>query len=131
MNFSTQLFQEVSKHGKNLSSLTSEVTLLADEFEVDFKKAALHNIKIKNVAGQTLVQTHAIADTGAEPNCTDKTLRKVLGRDKMPNAPVGLQGATGTNDDKSKDKLRIVTKDKEINVMESRNIEGKKTNPVS
>ena len=41
----------------------------------------------------------------------------------MPNAHVGLQGATGTNNDKSKDKLRIVTKDKEVNVLESRSIE--------
>ena len=123
LNFSTQLFQEVSKYGKNLSTMTSEVTLLAEESEIDFCKAAIHNIKVKTVSGQTLIQTHAIADTGAEPNCTDRTLRKILGRDEMPNAPVGLQGATGSNNDKSKDRLRVVTKDKEIHVLESRSID--------
>ena len=47
----------------------------------------------------------------------------MLGRDELPDADVGLQGCTGTNDDKLKDKLRLVTKDKEITVMEARSIE--------
>ena len=85
--------------------------------------AAINGIKVTNANNKTLIQTHGIADTGADTNCTDKTLRGVIGRDVLPDAPVGLQGCTGTNNDKMKDKLRLVTKDKEIKVMESRSIE--------
>ena len=123
LSYSTQLFQQVSRFGKNLSSMTSEVTILAKDTEVDIKKAAIHNLKVRNVNNQLLLQTHAIVDTGADTNCTDKTLRKVLGRDKLPDAPLGLKGATGTNENKNKDKLRVITKDKEINVLEARSIE--------
>ena len=111
LNFSTQLFQQVSKFGKNLSSMTSEVTILAKDGEVDMRKAAIHNMKVKNVNDQLLIQTHAIADTGADTNCTDQTLRKVLGRDKLPDASQGLKGTTGTNENKHKDELRVITKE--------------------
>merc|ERR1711888_89842 len=80
-------------------------------------------MKIKEINDQLLIQTHAIADTGAETNCTDKILRKVLGRDVLPNATLSLKGATESSENKLKDKLRIITKDKEINVIEARNIE--------
>merc|ERR1711888_481587 len=103
--------------------VTSLVTILAKDDEVDIKRAALHGMKIKETNNKILLQTHAIADTGADTNCTDQTLRKVLGRDKLPDAPLGLKGAIGTNENKCKDKLRIITKDKEINVIEARSIE--------
>merc|ERR1712208_111573 len=80
-------------------------------------------VKIKEVNSKILLQTHAIADTGADTNCTDQTLRKVLGRDKLPDASLGLKGSTGTNENKHKDKLQVITKDKEINVLEARSIE--------
>ena len=105
LNFSTQLFKQVTKFGKNLSSMTSEVTILANEDEVDMRRAALHGVKIKEANSKILLQTHAIADTGADTNCTDQTLRKVIGRDKLPDAHLGLKGATGTNENKCKDKL--------------------------
>merc|ERR1712030_247902 len=41
----------------------------------------------------------------------------------VPDAHLGMKGATGTNESKCKDKLRIITKDKEINVIEARSIE--------
>ena len=123
LNLSTQLFKQVSKFGKNLSSMTSEVTILAKDAEVDMEKAAIHNMKVREVNDKILIQTHAIADTGADTNCTDQILRQVLGRDKLPDAPLGLKGATGTNENKCKDKLRIISKDKEIHVIEARSIE--------
>merc|ERR1711888_1617 len=103
--------------------MINEVTIIAKDTEVDMKKAGIHNMKVRNVNDQLLIQTHAIVDTGADTNCTDKTLRKVLGRDKLPDAPLGLNGATGTNENKHKDKLLVITKDKEINVLEARSIE--------
>ena len=103
--------------------MTSQVTILAKKEEVNTRKAAIHNMKVREVNNQLLIQTHAIADTGAETNCTDRTLRKVLGRDVLPDATLVLKGATGSSENKLKDKLRIITKDKEINVIEARNIE--------
>ena len=91
LNLSTQLFEQVSKFGKNLSSMTSEVTILAKKEEVNTRKAAIHNMKVREVNNQLLIQTHAIADTGAETNCTDRTLRKVLGRDVLPDATLALK----------------------------------------
>ena len=46
LNLSTQLFEQVSKFGKNLSSMTSEVTILAKKEEVNTRKAAIHNMKV-------------------------------------------------------------------------------------
>ena len=46
-----------------------------------------------------------------------------MGRDPLPDATVGIQGCTGTAENKEKDKLRLVTRDHEITVMESRSIE--------
>ena len=103
--------------------MTTEITILGEREEVNVKKAAINGIKVTDAGNKTLIQTHGIADTGADTNCTDKKLRGVIGRDELPDADVGLQGCTGTNDDKMKDKLRLVTKDKEITVMESRSIE--------
>ena len=40
LNLSTQLFEQVSKFGKNLSSMTSEVTILAKKDKVNTRKAA-------------------------------------------------------------------------------------------
>ena len=103
--------------------MTSEVTILAKDDEVDMRRAAIHGMKVREVNSKILLQTHAIADTGADTNCTDQTLKKVLGRDKLPDAHLGLKGATGINENKCKDKLRIITKDKEINVIEARSTE--------
>ena len=57
-------------------------------------------------------------------NCADKTLRRCLGMDKLPDAPTGLQGATGIGDDRSINNLRVVTMDNEVTVLESRCIEN-------
>ena len=45
-----------------------------------------------------------------------------MGRDPLPDATVGTQGCKSTADSKEKDKLRLVTGDNEITVMESRSI---------
>ena len=75
LNISTQLFQKIERNGKNLSSMTTEVTILGDASEVDVKKAAINGLQVKAVKDRMLVQTHGIVDTGADTNCTDKKLR--------------------------------------------------------
>ena len=74
------------------------------------------------VDGTTLLQTHAVVDSGADMNCTDSSLRECLGTDKLPDAARGLQGATGRTNNVSTNKLRIVTMDNEVTVMEARSI---------
>ena len=49
----------------------------------------------------------------------------MLGRDILPDATLGLKGATGSSENKLKDKLRVITKDKEINIIEEEVKKGK------
>ena len=80
LNISTQLFQKIEEKGKNLSSMTTEVTILGNKGEVDVRKAVINGLQVNAVNDTMLVQTHGIVDTGADTNCTDKKLREVLGR---------------------------------------------------
>ena len=48
--------------------------------------------------------------------------------DKLPDAPTGFQGATGKEEDISKNRMRLVTMDNEITVMESRCIDDLRYN---
>ena len=41
------IFEKVSKAGKNLSSMTTPITVLAEENEVDVRKAAIHGFEVK------------------------------------------------------------------------------------
>ena len=101
--------------------MTSEITILAGQ-GVNQKVAEKNNIKVTEVDGTTLLQTHAVVDSGADTNCTDSSLRECLGTDKLPDAARGLQGATGRTNNVSTNKLRMVTMDNEVTVMEARSI---------
>ena len=105
-----------------MSSMTTKVTIVGDEKEVNPRKAALNGIKMKEVNGKVLCETTGVMDTGADTNCTDKKLRGILGRDALDDAGQALQGCTGSSDDMKKDKLRIVCVDKQITVVEARRI---------
>ena len=110
----TKLFEKVSKAGRNLSSMTTKVTIVGDEKEVNPRKAALNGIKMKEVNGKVLCETTGVVDKGADTNCKDKKLREILGRDALDDAGQALQGCTGSSDDMKKDKLRIVCVDKQM-----------------
>ena len=69
---------------------------------------------------QVLIETIGCCDTGADVSVTNKNIRKILGEDKLPDAEGILQGCTGTTDDRRKDKLRVVTCEKKIVILESR-----------
>ena len=119
---STQLYEMVKEEGKNLVSMSTEITLLADE-KLNKKLAKENTILVTTVGQKTLLQTYAIIDSGADTNCSDKTLRNCLGMDRLPDDPTGLQEATGKGEDISKNRIRLVTMDNEITVMESRCID--------
>ena len=59
-----------------------------------------------------LIETTACCDTGAAVLVTDKNIRKILEKNKFPDAEGVLQGCTGTTGDRRKDKLRVVTCEK-------------------
>ena len=65
---STQLHNLVKRFDRNLSSMTTEITILADE-NADQGVAEESNIKISN----TLLQTHAVVDSGSDINCSAQT----------------------------------------------------------
>ena len=94
------IFENVAKAGKNLSSMTTPVTVLSEGNEVDIKEAAINGFDLNEVNGQVLVQTHDVADTGADTNVTDSKLRDVLGRAALADAEVDLQGCTGSSDNR-------------------------------
>ena len=65
-----------------------------------------------------LLESVGIADTGADIAACDNMLRNILGREPLQDATVNIHGCTGTSNNKNKDKLRIVTSDKEVTVIE-------------
>ena len=94
LEVSTRLFNAVSDAGRNLSSMTTPVTIVGEENEIDVKKAAIDGFKIKKINGQILCESLGIVDT----NVTDSELRAVLGCDALEDANVDLQGCTGSSD---------------------------------
>ena len=101
--------------------MTSKISILVGQ-GVNQEVAEKNNIKITEVDGNTRLQTHAVVDSGTNTNCTDSSLRKCLGTDKLPDAARGLKGATRRTNNVSTNKLRIVTMDTEVTVMEARSI---------
>ena len=123
VEISIKLFDKVSKAGRNLSSMTTKVTIMGDEYVVNSRKAELNGIKIKEVNGKILCETTGIVDTGTDTNCIDRKLREVLGRDALRDAGQVLQGCTGSSDNMKKYNLRLVCMDKQITVVEARGID--------
>ena len=60
---STQLHGMVKEEGRNLASMSTEITLLADE-KLNKKLARENNILVTTIGQKTLLQTYAIIDSG-------------------------------------------------------------------
>ena len=58
------------------------------------------------------IECTAVCDTGADITVSDKVIRDVRGKDKLPNAEGSLQGCTGKTENRRKDKLCVVTAEK-------------------
>ena len=61
-------------------------------------------------------------DTGVDVSCASDEMREALGRAPLRDALDRIIGIGGSNFNMEKDKLRIVTCDKEITVVESMKI---------
>jgi hypothetical protein len=114
----------VSAKGKNMSSMVTPVTLMGSKGTVDLKLAERLGIPIKELGSNIIMETDAVADTGADIGVCDKTIRAVLGREPLPDAVTDLQGCTGKDNNRNQDKIRIVTSDKEITLVEARTVEN-------
>jgi hypothetical protein len=58
LSISTQLFEKIQDKGKNLSSMTTEITILGEADEVNVRKAAINGIKVRSVNNRMLIQKH-------------------------------------------------------------------------
>ena len=56
------------------------VTLLANENSVDLGQAAKVGISTKNIYGRVILESVAIADTGADIAICDHVIKNILGR---------------------------------------------------
>ena len=74
-------------------------------------------ISTKTIKGKVILESVGIADTGADIAVCDNDLRNILGREPLQDATVNIHGCTGTSNNKNKNKLRIVTSDKEVTVI--------------
>ena len=76
-------------------------------------------IKTQDAGHNYLLETTCIADTGADICCASDEMREALGRAPLVDAGGEVVGTGGSNSSLEKDKLRIVTTDKEVTVCES------------
>ena len=105
-----------------MSSMTTPITLLANQNSVDIERAVEMGISTKTIEGKVVLESVGIADTGADFAVCDTMFRNILGREPLQDATVNIHGCTGTSNNKNKDKLRIVTSDKEVTVIETRQV---------
>merc|ERR1711895_187752 len=79
-------------------------------------------METKKIGGQYILETSCIVDTGANISYTTDEVRDALGRAPLTDANGGVTGVGGVHRGKEKDKLRVVTTDKQINICESRKV---------
>ena len=120
ISYATKAYGMVSRAGRNMSSMVTPITLLGDPGKVDVRLAKSLGIPMKDSPSGLLLEVSAIADTGADICVSEKVIRRVLGREVLPDAHGGLQGATGLETSRDKDKLRIVCADGQVTVCETR-----------
>ena len=124
ISFATEAYAIVSKAGRNMSSMVTPITLLGDRGKVNVELAESLGIPMKDSPSGLLLEVSAIADTGADTCVSERIIRRVLGREALPDARGALQGATGLETSRDKDKLRIVCADGQITVCETRIVDN-------
>ena len=116
----TEAFRIVSKGGRNMSSMITPITLLGDPTKVDVDLAKSLGIKTKESSDGLLLELEAVVDTGADSCVSEKAVRKILGREELPDARTGLLGVGGIDPNRDRDKIRIVSSEGLVCVTEAR-----------
>ena len=100
--------------------MSTPITLLVGEKECDVNKLGELGIETKKIGGQYVLETSCIVDTGADISCTTDEVRDALGRAPITDANGGVTGVGGVHRGKEKDKLCVVTTDKQITICKTR-----------
>ena len=116
----TEVFSIVSKKGRNMSSMITPITILGDSTKVDVELAKSLDIRTRESPDGLLLELEAVVDTGADSCVSEKVVRKILGREELPDARTGLLGVGGIDPNKDRDKIRIVSSDGLVCVTEAR-----------
>ena len=122
LRISTQIHNLVNGAGRNIASMVSSMTIQMDKERCEVEKLKKMGIEIQEDGDNYLLEVTGIADTGADVSCVSDELREGLGRAPLRDALGRIIGIGGSNSNREKDKLKIVTCDKEITVVESRKI---------
>ena len=69
------------------------------------------------------METFAITDIGAEVSVCDNEIRQVVREERLSDAKSDLMGATGASENRKRNKLKLVKKDGEVEIMETREVE--------
>ena len=103
-----------------MSSMITPITLLGDPTKVDVDLAKSLGIKTKESSDGLLLELEAVVDTGADSCVSEKAVRKILGREELPDARTGLLGVGGIDPNRDRDKIRIVSSEGLVCVTEAR-----------
>ena len=74
----TDIFELVSKAGRNVVSMATPLTVLAEQGECKVDKLKLLGIDVKDVGGQYILETNRIVDTAADISCTTNEVMAVI-----------------------------------------------------
>ena len=108
LNYSTKLFDNITKKGKNGSSMITPITLMTNTNNFDANQADKESIQYIKKNNCILLETYAISDTGAEVSVCDNEIRKVVGEERLTDATSNLMRATGTSENRKRNKLKLV-----------------------
>ena len=113
-------YKMTAAKGRNMSSMMTPITLVGERKESNIQLAEELNLPMSVRNEKVYIECTGACDTGADITVSDQAIRDILGRDKLPNAEGSLQGCTASTDYRRKDKLRVVTAEKKVVILESR-----------
>ena len=102
--------------------MVSSMTISVEKEGCEIEKVRELGINIQNDGENYLLEVTGIVDTGADVCCASNGMREALGPAPLRDALGRVIGIGGSNFNLEKDKLRVVTSDKEITVVESRKV---------
>ena len=102
--------------------MISSMTVQVDKDLCEPKKLERMGIEVQEDGDNLLLEVMGIVDTGADVSCVSNEMREGLGRAPLKDALGKIIVIGNSQSNKEKDKLRVITCDKEITVVETRKI---------
>ena len=114
---SIEIHDLVNEAGRNIASMISSMTVQVDKNLCEPRKLERMGIEVQEDGDNLLLEVMGIVDTGADVSCVSNEIREGLGRAPLRDALGKIIGIGGSQNNREKDKLRIITCDKEITVV--------------